>query len=128
MSRMIITLFAALTFSGVVEAITNGESDAGAHPYVGELLFFAPDEVDSRFTDPGAWFSCSGTLISSTIVVTAGHCVNGIGLNGAATPDCTSVSDSACGNDMWVNFSEAPDFTGFPPSSAYIPDNREAAQ
>ncbi len=100
-------------------AITNGQPDDEEHPYVGQLLFFIPDEIDPRFTDPGAWFSCSGTLLSPTVVMTAGHCTDAIGLDG--TP--TSPSGGDGGNDVWLNFSEAPDFTGFPPSANYIPDD-----
>src|SRR5258706_8107490 len=124
MSRLLLGLLAVMTLSGAANAITNGTPDGNAHPYVGELLFYDPAEIDSRFTDPGGWFSCSGTLISPTVVVTAGHCVTGVGLNGTVTPDCTSASDDSttCGNDMWVNFGEAPDFTGFPASAGYIPD------
>jgi hypothetical protein len=119
------TLMLALTFivSGAAHAIKNGSADGNAHPYVGELLLYAPAEIDSRFTDPGAWFSCSGTLISPTVVVTAGHCVTGVGRYGAATADCTSGTDLNCGNDMWINFSEEPDFSAFPASVDYIPDN-----
>jgi hypothetical protein len=123
MLRSVALFLAALALSGSALAIKNGSADNGAHPYVGELLLYSPTEIDSRFTDPGAWFDCSGTLISPTVVVTAGHCVTGVGRNGSATPDCTSSSGSACGNDMWINFSEAPDFTNFPPSANYIPDN-----
>jgi len=114
--------FAALVFSGAVHAITYGQLDGNKHPYVGELLLYAPAEIDSRFTDPGGWFSCSGTLISSTVVVTAGHCVAGVGNGGAVTSDC-SATGANCGNDMWINFSNAPDFSAFPASSGYIPDN-----
>ena len=55
----------------------NGTPDGGPSiPYVGELLFYVPDAADSRFDDPGGWFTCSGTLLNSTIVVTAGHCTS----------------------------------------------------
>jgi hypothetical protein len=90
-------------------AITNGTPDNGAHPYVGELLFYVPDEIDPRFTDPGAWFSCTGTLVSPTVLLTAGHCTFAIGLNGAAT----SQSGGDGGNDVWVNFQDEPNFDGF---------------
>ena len=30
-------------------AIVGGAPDAREHPYVGELLFYVPDAVDSRF-------------------------------------------------------------------------------
>ena len=35
-------------------AIIRGEPDGAEHPFVGELLFFLPDEVDDRFDDPGS--------------------------------------------------------------------------
>src|SRR3954465_7941596 len=107
----------ALVGAVPVGAITNGQPDAGEHPYVGELFFYVPDEVDTRFTQPGSWFGCSGTLISPTVVLTAGHCAFGIGRNGVATTDGGGFG----GNDVWVSFSEAPDFAGLPPSADYVP-------
>ena len=53
---------------GIAYAITNGEPDAGRHPYVGLLVF-----------DVGgvpAW-RCSGALIAPDVVLTAGHCTDG---------------------------------------------------
>lgn len=113
----ITALVATSTLVG--QAIPNGEPDAGEHPYVGQLLFYVPDAVDSRFTDPGSWFSCSGTLLSPTVLLTAGHCAYAIGLNGTSTLGAGGDG----GNDVWVNFSEAPDFVGFPPSANYIPND-----
>src|SRR4030095_5350640 len=77
MFRKSFWLLAALLVSAagtIGYAITNGQPDNGEHPYVGDLLFYIPDEIDSRFTDPGSWFGCSGTLVSPTVVVTAGPC------------------------------------------------------
>lgn len=129
MKRSIAAVFAgfvALAFSSGSHAITNGQPDGTKHPYVGQLLFYAPAEVDSRFTDPGTWFTCSGTLISPTVVVTAGHCVAGVGRAGTSTSDCSSPADGACGNDMWISFDEVPDFSGLPPSSTFVPDGNAA--
>ena len=48
--------------------IVSGQPDAGQHPYVVLLLFFNASGQ--------AWF-CSGSLLSSTVAVTAGHCTDG---------------------------------------------------
>jgi len=110
-------VFAMLAIAAPAEAIKNGVPDAGAHPYVGELLFYDPTATDPRFSDPGGWFTCSGTLVSPTILVTAGHCTFPEGTNGKPTPG------NSGGNDVWVSFAEAPDFSILPPSSTFAPDN-----
>jgi hypothetical protein len=51
------------------EAITFGEPDGEAHPYVAQLIFY---DEGGDFITP-----CTGTLISSTAVLTAAHCVYG---------------------------------------------------
>jgi Trypsin len=79
-----------------------------------------PDEVDPRFTDPGTWFNCTGTLIAPKVVLTAGHCTYGTGLNGVKTSPA-----GRGGNDVWVTFEEAAPYTGLPPSSAYIPNRNQ---
>jgi hypothetical protein len=101
------------------QAIKGGVPDDGAHPYVGQLLFYDPTAIDPRFDDPGGWFTCSGTLVSPTIVVTAGHCTFGTGLNGEPT------GSGSGGNDVWISFAEEPDFSILPPSSEFIPDDNE---
>jgi hypothetical protein len=124
MLKRLLALVAALAFllpASSAWAITNGVADNGAHPYVGELLFYVPDEIDSRFTDPGGWFTCSGTLLNATIVVTAGHCTHGVGSNGVSTT--ANGGSGSGGNDVWINFSEAPDFSILPPSSTFAPGN-----
>ncbi len=57
----VIILAAALP----VFAVKYGQPDNGEHPYVGILVFFEGG-------DP-AW-RCTGTLLSPTLVLTAGHC------------------------------------------------------
>lgn len=49
-----------------VAAITNGEPDAGRHPYVGLMV---ADDVHGN-----PLWRCSGALISETVFLTAGHC------------------------------------------------------
>jgi hypothetical protein len=112
--------FALVLPMAPAQAITSGVPDDNRHPYVGELLFYVPDETDSRFTDPGAWFTCSGTLVDPTHVVTAGHCTYATGLNGASTTEGDGTGSG--GNDVWISFAEVPDFDILPPSSTFAPD------
>lgn len=99
-----------MTVASPVSAITDGSPDGDDHPMVGQLLFYVPDAVDDRFDDPGGWFTCSGTLLDGDTLLTAGHCAFGIG-NG--------------GTDVWVSFSEEPDFGILPPSSTFVPDGND---
>jgi Trypsin len=120
--RILALLTAALALLAVAtpaRAISGGVPDEGVHPYVGELLFYVPSAEDPRFDDPGAWFTCTGTLISPTVVVTAGHCAFDIGQNGEDTTSTTG------GNDVWISFAEEPDFSILPPSSKFAPEDNE---
>jgi secreted trypsin-like serine protease len=51
---------------GGASAITNGRPDGGMHPYVGLMVAQDADGVP-------LW-RCSGSLISPTVFLTAGHC------------------------------------------------------
>lgn len=53
-------------------AITNGEPDNGRHPYVGLAVF---DTLVNGQPTPTS--RCSGTLLSPTVFLTAGHCTDG---------------------------------------------------
>lgn len=50
---------------GIAYATTGGQPDGSGHPYVGLVVF---DDADGP-----AW-RCSGTLLSPTVFLTAGHC------------------------------------------------------
>lgn len=50
-------------------AITGGVPDGGQHPYVGLVVFY--DAAGNPL------WRCSGTLLTSTIFLTAGHCTDG---------------------------------------------------
>jgi hypothetical protein len=125
--RKLATAFVAIAstilLAAPAGAITNGQPDAGEHPYVGELIFFDADYVDSRFDDPGGWFTCSATQLSATVIVTAGHCTYGVGLNGESTT--TGRGDGSGGDDIWFDDSEVAHFEGFPESADYARDEND---
>src|SRR5918996_5356753 len=60
---MLVMVFSTI---GTASAVTDGELDGEGHPYVG--LMVAQDE------DGNPLWRCSGSLLSSTIFLTAGHC------------------------------------------------------
>lgn len=72
-TTMVIAL-AILLFGGPpAVAVTNGEPDAGRHPYVGLAVFYSFNK--EGVLEPT--HRCSASLLSPTVVLTAGHCTDG---------------------------------------------------
>jgi hypothetical protein len=68
------------TIGAPVGAVTYGQPDGDGHPYVGIVRFF---------DEGGAYlWRCSGTLLSPTVFLTAGHCT---GSEGTETPARAAV-------------------------------------
>jgi hypothetical protein len=63
---MLLGLALSLSAPGIARAISDGELDGDAHPYVG--LMVASD------ADGTPLWRCSGALLSPTLFLTAGHC------------------------------------------------------
>lgn len=68
MSRLLTAVVVtAVLIAAPAGAIINGTADGNEHPNVGGLV------NDTQYSD-GTWLYCSGTLVSSTVYVTAAHC------------------------------------------------------
>ena len=63
---LLVTLLASWSFTAV--CVTNSSTDNNRHPNVGTIVaeYLTPGVKDQ---------ACSGTLISATVFLTAGHCV-----------------------------------------------------
>jgi Trypsin len=78
---IVAVLFAGV---GVSKAITGGQLDGNRHPNVAMIVFYQPD----------GRFRCSATLVSSTVLVTAAHCTDGVRGKVIATFDSVAPSPS----------------------------------
>ena len=84
----------------LLTAITFSEPDNNRHPYVGTMIFQTAT----------GYYSCSGTLLSSTVFLTAGHCTEEAGVANLRT---------------WVTFEESITFenvSAYPSLEAYFDD------
>jgi len=69
-NKMLLAVFSVLVILSVVVfpvgAVTDGTPDGNGHPYVGLMVAY-------NAAGQALW-RCSGTLLSSTVFLTAGHC------------------------------------------------------
>ena len=63
---VVLALVLALLLISPAAAVTDGELDGNGHPYVGLMV--------AQTADGTPLWRCSGTLLSPTIFLTAGHC------------------------------------------------------
>jgi V8-like Glu-specific endopeptidase len=72
---LVMVLVLALSTVGIVGAITDGEPDGEGHPYVGLMVAQATIyDADGNILTRTPLWRCSGTLLSPTVFLTAGHC------------------------------------------------------
>jgi secreted trypsin-like serine protease len=89
-----ILLVALLAVVASVSAVTDGELDGEDHPHVVLLLL----DVDG---EPA--FRCSGTLLSPTVLLTAGHCTNNFPGSPYTGMRVFTESDVDNGNNTYPN-------------------------
>ena len=63
---LVIAIALLAAFAGSAAAITDGDLDGDGHPYVGLMV--------AQRADGTPLWRCSGTLLSPTLFLTAGHC------------------------------------------------------
>jgi len=68
--KVAITALATTALAGAAQAITWGQPDEDDHPQVVNLIFVQNGE---------GYYSCTGTLLTPYVVLTAGHCTEAAG-------------------------------------------------
>ncbi len=68
---------------GSAGAIAFGEDDGNRHPWVGLVVFFDAQGAPIQ--------RCSGSLLSSTVFLTAGHCTGPVAETGAPAPSLARI-------------------------------------
>ena len=75
MSAFLAVAVVSLLTVPAANAIVNGREDENGHPYVGMVF------------QTGSEAACTGFLVSPTVFVTAGHCVDNFIINGTGASD-----------------------------------------
>jgi secreted trypsin-like serine protease len=70
---MVLALAVVFSVIGSASAITNGVPDGNNHPYVGLAVFDVINDEGEQVPS----HRCSASLLTPTIVLTAGHCTDG---------------------------------------------------
>ena len=103
-ATVVTLIFIAMTVPAL--AIVYGELDEGRHPFVGSMLFdFDEDGTLDQL--------CSGTLISSTVFLTASHCTDFLDAAEVGPGGAAVTFDDEIGGGMtvyWGTHYTHPDF------------------
>ena len=107
-------------------AITNGQPDGNNHPYVGLMVAIGDQALPGGGVQHNVpLWRCSGSLLTSTVYLTAGHCTEAPATHievwsssGPVTtdPDYTAAvqAELAAGQDGIVSCDASPAFDGYP--------------
>jgi secreted trypsin-like serine protease len=99
LSLVLVAVIACAIAAGAVHAITFGEPDGVRHPNVGALV------TDWIRDSPGPDQFCTGTLVSTTLFLTAAHCL---------------VDESPTGGPVSVSFDSVYDEDAALPSGLHV--------
>jgi hypothetical protein len=117
MRRKVAVLVAAasvmLAGAATALAITNGQPDGTNHPYVGLMVALDEDGVPQ--------WRCSGSLLSPTVFLTAGHCTEPPAAHievwfspGPIVTDPDYLAALAADPDGVISCNDSPTFDGYP--------------
>jgi len=124
----VLVVLAASLALGIVPAgaITNGQPDGNNHPYVGLMVAIGDQALPGgRVQHNVPLWRCSGSLLSSTVYLTAGHCTEAPAQHievwsaqGPITtdPDYTAAvqAELQAGQDGIVSCDASASFDGYP--------------